>query len=274
MLISDVHGGDDENNTWRSSHMAFSNGDGMNVGKCVITGWAFLLTMALSTCSSGSDLQEVTRKAVVATTAAQSHRETGTTSRTSGGDTVTLYAEGEYAAPDRYRVRVRNDTGSWHECIQIGDQSYVLTANEADWPGGEREESCVVLPIAEELAVLNHLLDFEALPDQQVGGVDCIHYRANVDVEALTAKWEAEAEHPPPPEVLNLMKDQSMGVELWVGKDDYLIRQMKTEARLPEYDLVTGQERWVKQNTTTRFYDFNEPIAIEPPAPEPSGLGD
>ncbi|NIN66401.1 MAG: hypothetical protein GTO63_17265 [Anaerolineae bacterium] len=254
--------------------MASSKGNGTNLRKWVITGGVLFLTVAVGACGSGSDLQEVTRKAVVGTTAAQSYRETGTTSRTSGGDTVTLYAEGEYAAPDRYRVKVRNETGSWDECIQIGDQSYVLTPNEADWPGGERRESCVVLPIAEELAVLHHLVDFEVLPDQQIGGVDCVHYRANVDVEAWTAKWEAGAEYPPPPQVVNLMKGQSMGVELWVGKDDYFVRQMKTEARLLEYDLVTGQESWVTQNTTTRFYDFNEPIAIEPPAPEPSGVGD
>jgi hypothetical protein len=254
--------------------VAYSNGDGINVGKCVVTGWAFFLAVGLSACNSGSDLQEVTRKAVVATTAAQSYRETGTTSRTSGGDTVALCAEGEYAAPDRYRVKVRTETGSSYECMQIGDQSYVLTANEADWPGGERGESCVVLPIAEELEVLSHLVDFEALPDQQIGGVDCVHYRANVDVEALAAEWEAWAEYPPPPEVLNLMKGQSMGVELWVGKDDYLVRQMKTEARLLEYDLVTGQESWITQNTTTLFYDFNKPITIEAPAAEPSGVGD
>ena len=49
---------------------------------------------------------------------------------------------------------------------------------------------------------------------------------------------------------------------------------MKTEARLAEYDAVTGQEGWVSQNSITRFYDFNEPISIEPPAPEPSGVGD
>lgn len=251
--------------------MASSNGKGMNLGKCVIAGWVFFLTMTLSACGSGSDLQEVTRKAVVATTAAQSYRETGTTSHTSGGHTVTLYEEGEYAAPDRYRVKVRKDTGSWHECIQIGDQSYMLAADDADWLGGEREESCVVFPIAEELAVLDHLTNPERLPGQEMSGVDCIHYRASVDFEGLTAKWEAGAEYPPPPEVLDLMKGQTMGVELWVGKDDYLVRQMKTEARLLEYDLVTGQERWVNQNTTARFYDFNEPIAIEPPAPSEVG---
>ncbi len=246
----------------------------MNLGKWVMTAGVLFLTMALSACGSGSDLQEVTRKAVVATTAAQSYRETATTSQRSGGDTVTLYAEGEYAAPDRYRVKVRQDTGSWHQCIQIGDERYVLTPDDADWPGGEREESCVVFPIAEELEALNYLVHFEVLPEQQMGGVDCIHYRASVDFGALAAKWEAEGEYALPPGVLNLTQGLSMEVELWVGKDDYLVRQMKTEGRLAEYDAVTRQEKWVTQHSITRFYDFNEPIAIEPPATEPSGLGD
>ena len=231
-----------------------SNRKGMNVGNYVITGWVLFLTMAVTMCSSGLDLRVVTSKAVIATTAAQSYRETGTTGRTWGNDTVSLYEEGEFAAPDRYRVKVRNDTGSWDECIQIGDQSYVVTADDADWPWGERKQSCVVLPIAQELEVLDHLVDFELLREQQIDGVDCIHYRANVD--ALAAKWEAEAEYRPPPEVQNLMQrqSQSMGVELWVGKDDCLVRQMKTEAHLAEYDLVTGQERWVTQKSITRFY--------------------
>ena len=81
------------------------------MGKWVITGWVFFLTMAVSASSTGSDLQEVTGKAVVATTAGQSYRETGTTSRASGGDTVTLYAEGEYAAPDRYPGTLRRNHG-------------------------------------------------------------------------------------------------------------------------------------------------------------------
>jgi hypothetical protein len=254
--------------------MPFLKGKGTNLATCTITAGVLFLTMALSACGSGSDLQEVTRKAVVATTAAQSYRQTATTSQRSGADTVTLYAEGEYSAPDRYRVKARQDSGSWHECIQIGDQSYVLTAGDAHWPAGEWKESCVVLPIAEELEVLNYLVDFEVLPEQQMGGVDCIHYRASVDFEALAAKWKAKAGYTVPPGVLNLTEGQTMEVELWVGEDDYLVRQMKTEGHLAEYDAVTGQEEWVSQNSITRFYDFNEPIAIEPPVPEPSGLGD
>lgn len=81
------------------------------MGKWVITGWVFFLTVALSACSTGSDLQEVSRKGVVATTAPHSYRQTATTSRTSRGETDTLYGEGEYGAPDRYPVTLRRNHG-------------------------------------------------------------------------------------------------------------------------------------------------------------------
>ena len=65
---------------------------------------------------------------------------------------------------------------------------------------------------------------FEVLPEQQMEGVDCIHYRASVDFETLAAKWKAEAGYAVPPGVLNLTEGQTMDVELWVGQDDYLVR--------------------------------------------------
>jgi hypothetical protein len=68
------------------------------------------------------------------------------------------------------------------------------------------------------------------------------------------------------------MRRGSIEVELWVGKDDYLIRQMKRLDHMPEWDAGTAEERWIRQSTVIRLYDFNEPISIEPPAAD-SGEG-
>ncbi|GAH78417.1 unnamed protein product, partial [marine sediment metagenome] len=49
--------------------------------------------------------------------------------------------------------------------------------------------------------------------------------------------------------------------ELWIGRDDYLIRQVKQDTQVPSEDI--GQ--WNTSSAWWKYYDFNEPIEIEPP---------
>jgi hypothetical protein len=89
-------------------------------------------------------------------------------------------------------------------------------------------------------------------------------------MDALVQREEAEMGSQLPPELLELMRRGSMEVELWVGKEDYLIRQMRLVDHMPEWEAGTADERWIRQSTVMRFYDFNEPISIEPPPPDAS----
>ena len=89
-------------------------------------------------------------------------------------------------------------------------------------------------------------------------------------MDALVEKEKAEMGSQLPPELFELMRRGSMEVELWVGKDDYLIRQMKRLDHMPEWEAGTAEERWILQSAVMRFYDFNEPISIEPPSPDAS----
>ena len=49
-------------------------------------------------------------------------------------------------------------------------------------------------------------------------------------------------------------------IEVWIGKDDYLIRQVNIDVQFFKSDgeVYTG-------SVTAEYYDFNEPIEIEPP---------
>ena len=54
-----------------------------------------------------------------------------------------------------------------------------------------------------------------------------------------------------------------MELELWIGKDDYLIRQLKHDM----YSSAEGAEQaeWATTSLVQKYYDFNEPITIESP---------
>lgn len=235
----------------------------MSVGKHLITGCIVFLIMPLVACGKGPNLREVTTKARIATSEAQSYRMEATTRYTSDGETFETLSEGEFSAPDRFRAKIIPETGPWCEVIKIGDKSYVRTSDKAEWGDGKSDATCVVLPIAEVLEPLDSLIDLEQLPEEQIDGVDCLHYRGKVDLDSLVEKTRVPYQQTP--ELLEVMRRASIDVELWVGKDDYLIRQMITRGRFPESEPGTGEEKWATQTTIMRFYDFNKPIAIEPP---------
>ena len=118
-----------------------------------------------------------------------------------------------------------------------------------------------------QLELLNWLVELEKLPDEEIDGVSCSHYRGRLDQDSyvdMLRKRDEEAYEQIPPEYLELMRQYDLFVELWIDGDDY-IRQQRSEVRFPEPDSTTGDEKWVSGVSTTRYFDFNEPIHIEPP---------
>lgn len=219
--------------------------------------------MPLGACSEGSNLRKVTTKARITTSEAQSYCMKGTARYTSDAETLETVFEGEFAAPDRFRAKINIETGHWCEVIKIGDKSYLRTSDEEEWGGEKSDVMCVVLPIAEVLEPLDSLIDLEQLPDEGIDGLDCLHYRGKVDMDSLLEKTAMAYQQTQ--EFLEVMRRTGMSVELWVGKDDYLIRQMITTIRSPESEAGTGEEKWTTQTTIMRFYDFNKSITIEAP---------
>lgn len=235
----------------------------MNVRKYLRAGCLVFLIMPQLACAKGPNLREVTTKARIASSEAQSYRMKGTTRYTSDDETHEIVSEGEFSAPDCFRVKISSDSGWWCEVIKIGDKEYVRTSDEAEWDGGKSDVMCVVLPIAEVLEPLDSLINLEQLMDEHIGDVDCLHYRGKADIDSLVEKTGMGYQQTP--EFLEVMHRTSIDAELWVGKDDYLIRQMITTIRSPESEVGTGGEKWTTQTTVMRYYDFNKPIAIEPP---------
>jgi hypothetical protein len=237
----------------------------MNAGRYLISACVVLLMLPTAACASGADLRAVTTTAVTSTLDAESWRVQGAASYSADGEALETTWEGEFAAPDRSRVKTTTETGTWCEATRIGEQSHVRTSEMPESGAAASGVACVMLPMTEVLEPLEVLIDLEQLVDEEIDGVQCLHYRGRLDMDALVQREEARMGPEASRESLELMRRGSIEVELWVGKDDYLIRQMRRVDRLPVLDAETAKEIWTKQTTVLRLYDFNEAISIESP---------
>lgn len=106
-----------------------------------------------------------------------------------------------------------------------GDLYYLYYAN-----GGSMSQEHAV-------AMLEFMSEPEQLADEAIDGVTCLHYIGN-------------------------LKIGDTKVEIWIGKDDYLIRQVKQ---------VIQSEKYIS-TYITRFYNFNADIVIELPLDDSGNL--
>ena len=203
-------------------------------------------------------------EAYAATMSLQSYRMTGSIKSTLEGKTSEATFETEFVAPDRYRGKATTD-GDVVEFIIIGDKQYIRDSDQSRTTSVAVAGSSI-LGKEEALKLLDSLTDLEELPDEKIDGVDCLHYRGRVDMDRMVEEQKARLDPAQPgyEEILKgleQLRNMKIEVELWIGKDDYLIRQMKQDTQVPSEDI--GQ--WDTSSAMWKFYDFNEPITIEPP---------
>jgi hypothetical protein len=185
-------------------------------------------------------------KACATTEGLLSYRTSSSLVSTHNGETTIWDSEGEYAAPDRYRGKFTLGNSTF-EVITIGDKNYAWRAdNTTDnaWSAG-----IYGWPLSKEdtLSLLDLLTKIENLPDERIAGVDCFHLRGEFDEEIVKSMDEQAA-------AIEVV------VEVWIGKDDYLIRQVTHNVQIFASDGGVGTFSYLEV-----YYDFNEPIEIEPP---------
>ena len=159
----------------------------------------------------------------------------------------------------------------WSESIVIGGSGRMRSSSHPNW--SFVLVSCVAgfLPLHNELKLYRFLIDLERLPDEDINGVNCSHYRGSVDFNSYvdwrieeteglsivsvtgTISWQ---------EKLERMRRSEAIAEFWVDGADY-IRQLKTEKR--SLSLAASGEEWTTEIMVTRYSDFNESIDIELP---------
>ncbi len=206
--------------------------------------------------------QGVMAKVYAATASLQSYRATTSNTNSEG---KALNSEGEFVFPDRFHMEITSD-GETDEFIIVGDKQYVKSGDlSRDVTITLAKSSSSILSREATLEILDSLTGLRTLPDERIEGVDCFHYMGSVDIERTIGKAKAKLDPTQPRydealKALEQMRTIKTEVELWIGKDDYLIRQMKQDTQAPD-----GIGGWSTSSTTWKYYDFNKPITIEPP---------
>lgn len=199
----------------------------------------------------------------------------------------------EYVAPDRYHGKsIKGD--EWLEYIFIGDEQYYRASYGTQWrdrgifykDDGTRHQ--IFMQISDDFRILGTLNDVETLSNEKIDGVNCFHYRQMrypvIDIEAEMERFESYLEDNPEllagTESMSLqeMKEQHRAnlqrkaegktvIDVWIGKEDYLLRRMKmvTESIQPGPD---GEDEWVTTIVMQEWTGFNEPLEIVAPEVE------
>jgi len=204
--------------------------------------------------------QSVIARAYSATENLQSYRLTSTLVSIFEGETSEQSSDWEFAFPDRYHGKITLD-GETYEFIIIGEETYARDPDNASgklfigvWSGFAPSKEYT-------LEILDSLTGLQKLPDERIEGTDCLRYQGRVDVEQKIEELKArldpeEAGYEERLKGLEALRTTKTEVELWIGKNDFLIRQMKSIRE----SSVHGDAVVV-----VKFYDFNEGITIESP---------
>jgi len=104
--------------------------------------------------------------------------------------------------------------------------------------------------------------DMDTLPDETLRGVDCLHYRITASMEKLVERIKSSDSLTPEKEKKWLQGEFVM--DIWIGKEDNIIRREKVYSRFPS-QMGDGWHisDWVKE-----YYDINVRFILEPPVDE------
>jgi hypothetical protein len=218
--------------------------------------------------------QNIIVRAQIAISNIQSYRMTEKSVFSVEGQTPQKTAsEEEFVAPDRYHQKSQGNVFGI-EFIHIGDKLY-YKGPDMKWSGttiqSQSPNDQLSLVSREYTAMmLKYLENTKTLPDETIDGVTCLHYRGEFDFEKQLRDIQQQAADngisPLSEEELSEQFSQLISTagqivnELWIGKDDYLIRRMTSDAQRIDSN---GKSQSSQMEMT--FSDFNSPIVIEAP---------
>ncbi|HSD84512.1 MAG TPA: hypothetical protein VLG46_11665 [Anaerolineae bacterium] len=171
------------------------------------------------------------------------------------------------------------------ELVKVGEKLY-SKANVGDKPGEWNEseapkattEVTQTNPLNPQMVMdlLKQSSKAEKLADEKIGDVDTYHYKVTLNPETLidsiaklaqSSGAAGSVDEKQLAEAKKYLKDAVLEVELWVGKQDLLIRQFKVHFNLnlkdiPEMQGATALIDFVLTNTATKI---NEPVTLTAP---------
>lgn len=262
----------------------------MNLHKHIMAVILIFLITTIVGCGNGVEAElEALRQACSAGEDVWSYRMEGSSTDIKGEKTTESTLEIHFLAPDRYYGKGYNN-GEWEETFITSDRVYSRDSADEEWK--EVEVSPEVLEAQKlnlevsnpgqeaTLKLIESLTDLKKLPDEKLDGVDCFHCRGRADIDRRVGKEKAEMKRaldPSNPEHLKKLQAQELiwewmrkwkiEYELWISREDCLIRQQRYDMQIPAMKSPTGEEMQaeVKSTVFMHYYDINEPIKIEPP---------
>jgi hypothetical protein len=182
---------------------------------------------------------------------------------------------------DRYHSVNSVTYGDGSEMIFIGEQIYLKGYNSTTASIEDMQAETPSAKMTQEH--LNMLTAIEVLPEENIDGIVCFHYRGQVDNEQYFERYlqpilekayydsfikmnETRERKFTEEEIIENVKkiiasakekdkNKEYNVktwEFWIGKDDYIIRQWE--------HFLNGWSSWI-----VKYFDFNVPISIEAP---------
>jgi len=251
---------------------------------CILAAIA-VYSISYFSCEEKLDPEEIIARCQARMYGLQSYRaETVSTTVTSQGTKVSSNKT-TYVAPDRYHCKSIGED-SWLEYIFIGNDQYYRASYGPEWrKGGVFDNRQIIVQISDDFKILGSLRNVNKLPNQNIDGAECYHYRtvqrADIDIEAQLQVVKEQLSNNPEllsgtdsmsmDEILDQYREQleraSQGhtnIDVWIDKEDCLLRQME----ITKHSLGVapdGQEMWGTTTSIYEWYDFNKPIEISAP---------
>jgi len=232
------------------------------LGKVISLIIVLVTSMLLATCSSSSppneadstnQIEEVLTKARQAMSEAQSYRFIADLSIQTDAGVREAHFTGEWARPDRIRMRVEGlveGTDSVQEVISVGGRVLVSDLDREN--GAWTEPGPELYGISSLRITIPDLDDTVLLDDEDIDGLAMYH---------VTGTWMSEA-------VQRAAAGPVTSYDLFIGKEDLLLRRMVIESKFPELaESAPSEEDYIPISglITYDFHGYNEAVTIELP---------
>jgi len=176
--------------------------------------------------------------------------------QTGGGTPIGMGVEmtkvdGDIVRPDRLKATVTGIVSGITMRIQmiaVGEVIYMTNPLTGNWEQLPSQFALLSVfnPNIGITAIMRGITSLAKLSDEQSAGVMCYHVSGRIDSENLS------------PITGSSVKGTSISVDLWVGKDDFLVRSIKLTGKITETE-VPGIVR------TLNLSNFDETISITLP---------
>jgi hypothetical protein len=163
---------------------------------------------------------------------------------------------------------------------KVGSKVYLKSAVNEDWIVQDLSTDKAapqpnVLPFEQITQLLKQSGKAEKLGDETIDGVDAYHYRVTLDPVALFKAVSGMAESAGSAtldaqqldQIQTLLKQATVEAEIWAGKDDLLLRQMKIHFLLDAKEIPNqpGASALIDLTATDKASQLNEPVNITAP---------